>query len=269
MTIFPTAYSFYLSAFKVAHWNVGQAEFTGFSNYITVLSDYVFLRSLGFTILFTLLALVIELPLGFLFAYLLNELGTGRILKGLTTAILLPILLPPAATAIMFSLMLNQLVGIVPHLLSMLNLQLNLMSGAWTATAVLLAVDAWQWSPFFVLLIYAGLLMLPRDLLEAAHLDGAGHLKILRHIEVPLLRYVLVVAVTLRALWLLRTFEVVSLLTGGGPGIYTRTVSMQIYEYSFRIGLLGMGAAATIVVFLVVNVAVTVYYRYVGRGGGI
>lgn len=266
LTIYPIIYFIYLSFFEIKGWDLSKASFTGLTNYIKVLTDPLFLKSLQFTSLYTCLALLIELPVGLLLAFFLNELveSKRKTVKPFTILILLPILLPGVATAMMFSLMLNDLIGIIPHLIELIfKVKISLLSEAVTATLVLIVVDAWQWAPFFFLLIYAGFRMVPRDIIDAACIDGAGRWQILAYISLPMVKYMITVALVLRGIWLFRSFDVPKLLTGGGPGISTRTVSLQIYEYSFKEGLIGIAAAATFVVFILVNIVVLIYYKYI------
>ncbi|MBC7217587.1 MAG: sugar ABC transporter permease [Candidatus Caldatribacterium sp.] len=266
LTVYPFAYSVYLSFFDVKGWSLRNISFCGFSNYLKVLSDPLFRGSLRFTSMYTVSALLIEFLLGLIIAFLVNEITESkfaRFTKLITILILLPILLPGVATATMFSLMLNDVIGAIPNALkATLGFRVSFLSKPLSATVSLLAVDVWQWTSFFFLLIYAGLRMLPRETIEAARIEGAGETLILRKIILPQLRFVIIVALVLRGIWLFRSFDIPRLLTAGGPGIATRTVSLQIYEYSFKQGLLGVAAAATVIVLVIVNVVVLAYFRF-------
>ncbi len=264
-TIYPLVYSLYYSFFDISGWNVAGANFVGLSNYYKILTDSLFTNSLKFTALYTILALVIELPIGIVLAFLVNELAKTkpRLVKVLTIFILIPILFPGVATATMFRLMLNDLVGIIPYLVKLIfGTQISLVSSPLTATLVLLSVDVWQWTSFFFLLMYASFRSIPLEITEAAEIDGASKWRIIKNISVPISKFVIIVALVLRGIWLFRSFEVPRILTGGGPGTATRTVSMQIYQYTFNEGLLGKGGAATIMTIIVINIVAFLYFKF-------
>jgi multiple sugar transport system permease protein len=238
-----------------------------------VLSEILFIRALSFTTFYTFACLAIEFPLGLFIAYIVDELAEKikKGLKAITILLLLPILLPPASTALIFSISLNDLVGIIPHIISIISGQkgISLLSDPIRAQWTLILIDVWQWTPFFFLLLYSGLRMLPREITEAAIIDGASRAQILRFIKLPLLKNIIAIVITLRGLWLFRSFEVQKLLTGGGPGTSTRTISMQIYEYAFKQGLLGLAAASTVIIFLVINIVVLIYQRIILKRAGV
>lgn len=268
LIVYPMSYSLYLSFFYVEGWAIAKAPFVGLLNYARVLSDPIFLRSLGFTCLYTFLVIIIELFMGILLAYSVNELAKSnhRAHKPIAVLILLPILFPPVAVAQIASLMLNDLIGLIPHLIVLLlNVRIPLLSERWPATGILVAIDVWQWSSFFFLLIYAGFRMLPRSAVEGAQIDGATGWQVLRYVILPMIRYTVLIALVLRGIWVFRSFDIPRLVTRGGPGTATRTITMQIFEYSFKEGLLGVGAASTWIVFIFINVAVLCYFRYVIR----
>jgi multiple sugar transport system permease protein len=272
LTIYPLAYSIYLSFFNIKGWSLKGVDFCGSLNYLRVLSDPLFIGSLRFTSLYTIFALLVEFLLGVVLAFLVNEIAESkfaRFTKPLTILILLPILLPGVATAMMFSLMLNDVIGAIPNALkATLGIRVSFLSKPLSAITSLIAVDVWQWTSFFFLLIYAGLRMLPRETIEAARMEGAGEALVLTKVILPQLRFVVIVALVLRGIWLFRSFDIPRLLTAGGPGTATRTVSMQIHEYSFRQGLLGTAAAATVIVLILINIVVFAYFRF-QRGGGV
>jgi len=265
LIIYPIIYSFYFSFFDISGWDVTGANFVGLSNYYIVLTDSFFTNSLKFTGLYTVLALLIELPIGIVLAYLVNELTKSwpRFVKIITILVLFPLLFPSVATATMFRLMLNDLIGIIPHLAQLFfGLKTSLVSSPLRATLVIIVVDIWQWSSFFFLLIYAGFRSIPEELIEAANIDGAGRWQTMKNILLPLSKFVIIVALVLRGIWLFKTLEVPKIITGGGPGTATRTVSMQIYEYVFNEGFLGKGSAATIIVVILINIVAFIFFKY-------
>ena len=267
LTTFTLIYSLYISFLSIRTWNFARASFIFIGNYLAVFRDSIFLRAIAFTCVYAVVCVVVELVIGLILAYLLSEVTDRyRVTASvLSILVLLPLLIPQVATSMIFKLLLNDTMGLVPYLFRSLGLRTEFLSTQLSATVILVLVDVWQWTPFFFLILYAGMRIIPKEALEAAKMEGAGSIRILFSITLPLVSYMVTVSVMLRGIWLLKAFDAPRIVTGGGPGISTRTLTMQIDQYAFQEGSLGKAAAATFIVYILVNVIVWGYFRIIRR----
>ena len=241
------------------------ALFTGFDNFVTVLSDPGFRAAARFTVLFALAVTAVETVLGFGLALLVNREFPGK--KIFFTMLLVPIMIAPALLGIMFRLLLNGDIGLAPALLHSVGLDISLFAPD-TVIPLLVLLDLLQWTPFAFLIMYAGLQSFPTDVLEAAQVDGAGRLRTLRSIVVPIMKPIIFAAVFLRLIDALRTFDVIYVLTAGGPGTKTTTMSIYIYKTAFESGQFGLAAAASTIVMVVLLPFVPLFVKRIANPGG-
>ncbi|MGW6195639.1 carbohydrate ABC transporter permease [Kribbella sp. NPDC055110] len=232
--------------------------FTGLANFGTVLTDPGFLAAARFTALFAVAVTAIETVLGFGLALLVNREFPGK--KVFFTMLLVPIMVAPALLGVMFRLLLNGDIGLVPAVLRSVGLDISLFAPN-TVVPLLVLLDILQWTPFAFLIMYAGLQSFPTDVLEAAQVDGAGRLRILRSIVVPIMKPIIFAAVFLRLIDALRTFDVIYVLTAGGPGTKTTTMSIYIYKTAFESGQFGLAAAASTIVMIVLLPFVPIFVK--------
>lgn len=243
-----------------------QTLFTGLDNFVTVLTDPGFLAAAKFTVLFALAVTTIETVLGFGLALLVNRDFPGK--KVFFTMLLVPIMVAPALLGVMFRLLLNGDIGLVPAVLRSVGLDISLFAPN-TVVPLLVLLDVLQWTPFAFLIMYAGLQSFPTDVLEAAQVDGAGRLRILRSIIAPIMKPIIFAAVFLRLIDALRTFDVIYVLTAGGPGTKTTTMSIYIYKTAFESGQFGLAAAASTIVMIVLLPFVPVFVKRIANPGGV
>ena len=253
----PLAYGVWTSLTNRTLTGVG-APFTGLANYLAVVGDDAFWQSLAFTAGFTAVVVAIEVPLGFALALLVNRSFPGR--RVLFTALLLPIMIAPSLLGVMYRLLLNGDIGALPALLGKVGVSVSLFSPS-SVVPLLIVLDALQWTPFTFLILYAGLQGVPAELYEAAAVDGAPYLRTVRSVVVPVMAPVLASAVFLRAIDAFRTFDVIYVLTGGGPGTSTTTASIYIYKTAFTKGDFGAASAASVLMLLLLLGLVPVVVR--------
>lgn len=251
--LFPLLQTFFLSATDAMR---GEDSYrvTGFANYAALFARGDFREALGNTLLFAAVSVSLELALGLGIALFLDAEFRGR--GALRAIMLAPWALPTVVAARVWSWMLNDVFGVANDLLVH---RLGVLSEpvAWTATpglamAVLVAADVWKTTPFMVLLLLAGLQTIPRELHEAAAVDGAGPVRRLASITLPLLAPAIAVAVVFRTLDALRVFDMIWVMTAGRFG--TETVGTFAYRQLVSYDRLGLGSAAATVLFLVVAV---------------
>jgi trehalose/maltose transport system permease protein len=248
------------------------ANFIGLANYATLVQDPGWWRAVGNTLLFTVVSVSLETLLGLIIALTLNAHIPGRGL--LRAAVLIPWAIPTVVSAKMWGWMFHDLYGVVNALL--LALGLIAKPWAWLADPVLsmiavIAVDVWKGTPFMALLSLAALQVLPREIYEAARIDGVGPITVFFRVTLPLIRSALLVAVIFRGLDALRVFDVIYVLTGDNPA----TASMSVYARQQLIEFqdAGYGSAAATFLFLIVallaGVVVTAgRIRIAGRAAG-
>ncbi|WP_200885649.1 carbohydrate ABC transporter permease [Azospirillum argentinense] len=235
----------------------------GLDNYLWLLRDPVWWRAVRNTLVFTVVSVGIETALGLGIALILNAHLPGRGL--LRAAVLIPWAIPTVVSAQMWGWMFHDLYGVVNA--ALMGLGVIAEPRAWTADPdlalpVVIAVDVWKSTPFMALLILAALQMLPRDLYEAARVDGVHPVKVFLRITLPLIRPALMVAVLFRTLDALRVFDLMYVLTGNSRS----TMSMSVYARQYLIDFqdVGYGSAAATLLVLVLAVA-TVLAVTLGR----
>lgn len=223
-------------------------RFTGLENYRDLFSTPDFLQAVGFTVAFAVGVTAIEAVLGVGLALLFNRDFPGK--KAIFTALLLPIMIAPSMLGIMYRLLLNEDIGLVPALLAHFGLHVSLFSPS-SVVPLVVVLDVLQWTPFVFLIVYSGLQSFPEEILEAAALDGAGGWRSVVWIVLPIASPVIVAAAFLRLIDAVRTFDVIYVLTAGGPGNRTTTLSIFIYKAAFESGNFGLASAASTLVMLV------------------
>lgn len=267
ITMLPLLYNVYISlhGFRLA---VPGSEhiFVGLSNYRRIFTDGEFWHSMAVTFKFVARATLIELVLGFIVALVLNSITRGRRL--LTSLVMIPMMVAPLVVGLMFSFTLNPQFGLYTYLVDRFGLSLPqapLSSGS-TAHLVMTITDVWEWTPFVVLMILAALQAVPAEPIEAAMIDGASDLQVLRYVTLPLIKPVVVVTVVLRAIEAFKEFDKPYILTGGGPGAATEVIDMFTYRAAFVNFNFSYAAALSIVLFIVLLAAGVGYWRLVMEG---
>lgn len=252
--LYPFFYSIYLSAHEFNSFR-RSFVFVGWDNWIKLFSDAQAIKSFLVTVVYMFVCLFVELLLGLVVALLLD--ADGRSYGFLRSLMLLPLVIPPAVTGMIFLLMEDSQFGILSWALvesGLLEFGKPLLSTPSTALAAVMLADIWQWTPFMALIMLAGLRSLPRDPFDAAVLEGARFRHLLFMLALPMMRRVIAVAVLVRGIDLFRVFDYVFVMTSGGPGIATQTLSYYTWKQSFAFIKWGYGATLSLfsVIFLVV-----------------
>lgn len=208
--------------------------------------DSLFRSATWNTLLFVIVSVSVEMALGIMLALLAASLRRG---KGLIRAIIiLPILVSPVAIGAMWRLMYSYDFGLFNQLLGGIGIgKIEWLSDPSLALIAVAIVDIWHWTPLVFLILFAGVEGLPRDVIEAARIDGATRLQLLRYIILPLLMPTIAVAFTFRAIAAFKVFDQIILLTGGGPGSSTEVLSLRLYKVFFEQNEMGYGALLSIV----------------------
>ena len=268
IVVIPIVFLVSTSLYRQNLFQVGPAQFVGLDNLYYLFRSSRFQTAVTRMAAFAALALTIEMVAGFLLAawiFRLRELpGMGLVRTVLTT----PILVAPVVAAVMWRFMYQPDFGIFNAGLAAVGLpRIGWLSDPSIALVSVVLIDAWQWTPFVFLIVLSGLYAIPRNLYEAAELDGAGTLRTLLFITVPLMRRVLVVVLLLRAIDLFRAFEVIVATTQGGPGDATYTLPVMIWETAFVNFQMGDAAAASLVLLVAVSIVISALLWLVSREG--
>jgi len=246
----PLIYSVGVSLFN--WWLVRPQEirFLGFGNYLALVADPAFRRAVVVTGVFTVGSVIEELLAGLALALLFAQ--PFHFLRPIRAILLLPLFVVPVVGATMWRLILHPDMGVVNYYLNALGLGQPAWLGEPTlAMIAIVLVDAWRTIPFMFLVIHAGLETLPAELYEAAKVDGASWLQSFRFITVPLLTYIMLLAVLIRGMDAFREFDIIFVLTGGGPGTATETIQLLNYRI-FGLGHMGTANAVGIVTLVLV-----------------
>ena len=254
-TIIPLIYNIWLSFHEYAPFR-RRLEYVGFENWRMLFSDSRMWEALGTTMFYFTVVLLVELVLGMAIALLLDaeEFGFGFLRSILT----LTLVVPPAIVGMMYLLIEDAEFGVLTYVLEIFGILDKttpiLATGSLALWGVMLA-DIWQWTPFMVLIFLAGLRSLPSEPYEAAMLDGASAFMTFRRITLPLLSKVIAVATLIRGIDIFRMFDYVFVMTSGGPGTATYTLSLYSWQQTFSFIKWGYGATLslfTLVIILVI-----------------
>ena len=241
------------------------SPWVGFKNYVQLFTTPGFLRAARFTLLFAILVTAVETALGIGLALLVNRRFPGKRL--LFSFLLLPIMIAPALLGIMFRLVLNGSIGLVPAILAKFGLSVSLFAPN-SIVPLLVVLDVLQWTSFTFLVVYAGLQSFPTEVLEAAQVDCAGRWRMLVSVILPIMSPVIAAAAFLRFIDAIRTFDVIYVLTAGGPGTMTTTLSIFVYKTAFISGNFGLASAASAVILIVLMPFVPFVVRRIARPEG-
>lgn len=232
-----------------------------FANYQRMFTDLRFYSALGRTVLVVVISVGLQFLLGLGLALLFNRKFFGR--KLFAAVVLYPMMLPWVVVGFIFYLLFQDL-GLVNYMSASV-----LGPGAvvsWfrepvMAWAAIIAGDVWQWTPFVFLVLYSGLGALPREPTEAAMVLGASKWQIFRYVTFPMLKPIVIIAVVIRALETFKLFDLVFIMTGGGPGATTESLSLYIYRIAFKYGQLSYAATMAVIILILIAVVTRLAVR--------
>ncbi|GFG55784.1 sugar ABC transporter permease [Mycolicibacterium agri] len=245
ITQIPFLFTLYYSTLS---WNLvrpGSRQFVGLQNYIDVVQDRTFWQVAFNSVWFIVVTVLISIVLGLLLALLLDRVFLGR--GVVRTLLITPFLVTPVAGALMWkTAMLDPVFGIVNWLLPGEGID---FVSSFPRTSIIVAL-VWQWTPFMMLLILAGLQSMPRDILEAGRVDGAGAFQLFRELTLPHLRRFIELGAVLGAIYLVNTFDQIYMMTQGGPGTDSANLPFYIYQRAFLGFDIGQAAAMGVIVVI-------------------
>jgi multiple sugar transport system permease protein len=268
ISIFPMLYSLSLSFHEWTIIKPGAWKWIGIRNFADILfHDSYFRTSLRVTLYYLLLTVPVQFVLGLAVALILNEI-VHKIIGVLRVVLILPAMMTPVVVGIVWRLMYNPDIGMFNYILSIFHLPPVVWTGLPESALVSVALaDSWEWTPFMALIMLAGLQALPREPFEAAIVDGASYLRVLRYITLPLLRPVLVVAILIRLMDSFKAFDLIFVLTQGGPGMSTEILNYYTYRTGFKFFHMGYASALSWILVVIVNIVAMILLRVIRARG--
>jgi multiple sugar transport system permease protein len=241
------------------------SNFVGVNSYIDVVKDARFWNATGNTVLFTVVSVALEFVLGLALAMVMNQQIFG--IGGVRTTALIPWAIPTVVSALIWSYLYDGSSGIIAHLFAQLGIirgpQYMLLSGAGAMASAILS-DVWKTTPYMALLLLAGLQTINRGVYESAKIDGANKVQQFFKVTLPLLQPAILVALLFRTLDAFRVYDLIAVLTNGGPGGATETLSIYAYKKMFAQTNFGYGSVVVIMMFILVAVIAVLFVKVLG-----
>lgn len=262
--LFSLKNSFYFWNLQMSPEPIG---FVGWSNYIQVLQSVDFLDSLRNTLVLSIGGTVIEFCLGLAIALLLATTAPG--LSVVRALLILPTTIAPIVVGFLFRYLYDPGAGLLTWLLRTLHVPVppqGLLGSPFTSLASVMFADVWQWTPFFAIVLYAGLLSVPQEIVEAARLDRASWWTMLVRIKLPLIKRTAAIVTMLRFMQIFNTFDSVLVLTRGGPGTSSRTLAYALYQQGLVNFNIGVATAMTWLIVVIVNALIALFVFFAFRG---
>ena len=264
---FPILYNWIISfqSMTIRSFNAGTVKFNGLENYMEVLGDSNFWNAFGNTFLYTIVCIVFQFVIGFLLALLFNQkFKAARPMRGL---LVISYILPMTVVALMFKYIFSDS-GIVNYILTSLNLikePVQWLTSTGMALPTVIITNIWVGIPFDMLLLSTGLSNIPADVYESATLDGAGKLQKFFYVTLPMMKESILAVLVLGFVGTFKVFDLVYVMTGGGPVNATEVLSTYSYRESFEAFNFGTGAASANILFLCLLAVGLIYIKFVGK----
>lgn len=261
--LWPLAYAIYLSFFNY-YLGSDARQFVGLGNYIALLTDERLWNSIKTTLIIAFGSVAVEFVLGFALALALYRIRVGS--QILSTLLFLPHIVTPVVATLFLKWMLASNWGLVDATMLSIGIETPdwLGSPIWAKISVMLA-DAWIFTPLVMMVLYAALQGLDNSLIEAAQIDGASNSRILRHVIVPALIPAIIFTISIRLMDVFRFFDSIYVLTGGGPGTATETMTMYTYQLGFRMLEVGKASALGVITLIIVATLLLSINRILNR----
>jgi multiple sugar transport system permease protein len=263
--VYPLVSALYLSLFSI-YTPTLKGNFVGLGNYATLAGSPEFWRSLLNTLIWTVCTLTLQILLGVAVALMLHQQMWFRAMA--RSLILFPYFVSTVVAVLVWRWLFNDLYGVMNHVLliaGLIKAPADWLGSMPNAMVSVILVGAWKYFPFVVIAVLARLQTIPEPLYEAAKIDGAGPIARFFDVTLPQLRDVLLVVVLLRAIWDFKEFDLIYLLTGGGPIIGTQTLPLMVYKDAFGLNDMGRASAVAVAMMLVMVVFMVIYLRIAGE----
>lgn len=243
-------------------------SWVGLKNYISILSDKNFYAAFGHSILWTIASVLGQMLVGFIGALCLNQVKNKVAKSVFRILCIIPWAFPAIATAMVWKWILNGIYGFLPTMLLKLGLSdtlIQFLSDSKLAMVTMVFINVWFGAPLMMVNIYAALQTIPQDQYEAAQIDGASGFQTFAHITAPHIRTVVGLLVVLRTVWVFNNFDLIYMITAGGPAGSTTTMPLYIYDVGWTGNMIGKASAASVLLLLFLILVAVLYFSVIGR----
>ena len=266
LTIVPMLYTLQLTFFD---WNLitpnSRYQFIGFRNYIDVLTDRTFHNSMWVSFRYSFFSVIGTIVIGMIMALIFFKNLPGSLI--VRTLVISAMVISPVIVGTMFRLMLNPGWGFISWLLSLVGIENpGFLAQSHTVLPTLILIDIWQWSPLVMVIVLAALQGLPLDVYEASKVDGANFLQSFLHITLPLLKPSLLLALLIRTMDSLRTFDLIFAMTQGGPGTASQNVNLYMYNVGFEFYRMSRASTMAVILLIVILLISNLIIKLFGGG---
>lgn len=247
--VFPWVFTLWMS---VNSWTLGQSQsFTGFANYARLATDARFWEALWHTVLYTGLSVIAPVFLGTLAALIFDaQFPLRGFLRGI---FVMPMMATPVAIALVWTMMFHPQLGVLNYLLSFIGIgPQEWIYNQLSVIPSLVLVETWQWTPLVMLIVLGGLAAVPREPYESAEIDGANAWQKFRYLTLPMIAPFLMIAVIIRSIDAVKSFDIIYAMTQGGPGTASETINIYLYNTAFSYYDIGYGSAMAVVFFILI-----------------
>ncbi len=243
-------------------------KIVGLKNYITILSDPEFYSAFGNTLKWTLGSVVGQVLVGFTGAICLNQVKNKVAKSTFRIMCIIPWAFPAIATAMVWKWILNGIYGFLPTMLMNIGLtdhMIQFFSEKNLVMPTLMGINIWFGAPLILVNVYAALQTIPQDQYEAAQIDGASKWQSFRHITIPHIRTVVGLLIVLRTVWVFNNFDIIYMITGGGPAGASTTMPIFIYDTGWTGRMVGKASAASIILLIFLIILTVLYFKVINR----
>ena len=262
--LFPITFAIISSFFDYTLINKSFNNFIGIDNYINSIKDEQLFNSIFVTFFFVVLVVLFEFLLGFFIALLLNSIDRFKSIYYFI--LLLPLLINPIVVGLIWRMFLHPQLRILNYLLSLISIDpINWLGDPKMAFVTIIFVDIWHQVSFMIILLLAGLSAIPKEPYEAARSDGAGMIDCFIHITLPYMRPVIIVTILIRLIFAIKTYDLIYIMTKGGPGDATDLISYYIYRSAFISLNLGEAAAMSTILLFIIVILTLPLFKYMNR----
>lgn len=266
VVIIPIAMSLYFSFTKYSV--LGSPSWVGTDNYVKLWSDDAFLRSLVNTVIYTVIAVPVQTVIALVLADMIAKRFRNRFGSIVRSALFIPVMSSMVVVAVVWRTILGTNDGAVNNLLDAFGIdKVNFLGEPALALLVVALVTVWKNIGYFLVIYYAGIMDVPAELYEASSLDGASRWQQLWHVTIPSLRPITLLVIILGTIWSFQVFDLVYVMTGGGPGGATSTIVMMIFQAGFKNFQMGYASAMAIILFVLI-LAIAIIQRKVVKSNG-
>lgn len=267
LIVFPLGFSL-VKSFTDFNLIMPNELWVGFKNYATAFGDPKFRASFSFTLIYAISSTFAQLVLGFCAALCLKQIVYTR--KILTILLMLPMMVTPVVVGIIWLLMFQPDFSVINGLLAYVGIDGPIwLQNPLTARFAVIVADVWQWTPFFTVILLAGLLNLPEDILEAGEIDGATWFQSMRYLIIPMMSPLILITLLLRLIDSFRVFDSIFVMTNGGPGSSTEVLSLYIYRTGLPFLEMGYASAMSYLFVIFLIIVTTILIRMLRGNQGV